>query len=176
MQTGLASNHFLDSLDYSGFDRHTWPKRTNTIHHQNAYKSLASNTKADRKRIESENGTIFWILFELTYYDAIRFAVIDVMHNLFLGTAKNVAHIWKDLELLCKYDFKTIQDRILQVNVPVDVGRLPYKIDSVMSGMTAEQWKNCHVFTPYIYFIPSEQLNHWCFFCSSLHLNLQTTC
>ena len=46
--------------DNSGFDRHTWPKRT--IHRQNG---LASHTNADQKRIESENGARFCILFEL---------------------------------------------------------------------------------------------------------------
>ena len=53
-----------------------------------------------------------------------------LLSMLFLGTAKNVVHIWKDLNLLCTNDFKTIQQRILLVNVPVDVGRIPYKIDT----------------------------------------------
>ena len=156
-----------DSLDYSGFERHRWPKRTNFIHRQKAYKTLASKTKADRKRIESENGARFCILFELPYYDAIRFTAIDVMHNLFLGTAKNVVHIWKDLNLLCTNDFKTIQQRILLVNVPVDVGRIPYKIDTGMSSMTAEQWKNwtC-IYSLYLLhdLLPSEHLNCWWLF------------
>ena len=28
------------------------------------------------------------------------------------------------------------------MNVPIDVGRIPYKIESAMSGLTADQWKN----------------------------------
>ena len=80
-------------------------------------------------------GTVFFI--ELPYYDAIRSPVIDVMHNLFLGTAKNMMSIWKDLNLLTKSTFSILQQRIRDANVPVDIGRIPYKIESGMSGMTA---------------------------------------
>ena len=50
--------------------------------------------------------------------------------------------IWKDLNLVTKSTFKVLQQRVQDANVPVDIGRIPYKIDSGMSGMTADQWKN----------------------------------
>ena len=35
------------------------------------------------------------VLFQLPYYDAIRFALIDPMHNLLLRSAKHVLKTWK---------------------------------------------------------------------------------
>lgn len=156
-----------DSLDCSGFDRDSWPKRTNAAHRQSAYQTLTSRTKADRKIIEKANGARYCILLELPYYDAIRFPVIDVMHNLFWGTAKNMMSKWKDLNLLTKSTFKVLQQRVEDANVPVDIGRIPYKIDSGMSGMTADQWKNwtC-VYSLYLLhdILPSDHLNCWWLF------------
>lgn len=80
-------------------------------------------------------------MYELPYYDAIRFAGIDVMHNLFLGTAKSIFSIWKERQILNKAQFDLIQAKINKINVPIDVGRIPYKIESGMSGLTADQWK-----------------------------------
>ena len=78
--------------------------------------------------------------------------MIDVMHNLFLGTAKNMIFRWKDLNLLMKSTFKVLQQRIEDANVPADIGRIPYKINKGMSGMTVDQWKYWRclflVFTP----------------------------
>ena len=82
------------------------------------------------------------MLFELPYYDCIRFVAIDVMHNLFLGTAKHTLNIWKEKRLLGANAFEEIQKRVSTFNVPQDIGRIPYKIDSGMASMTADQWKN----------------------------------
>ena len=119
-----------DSLDCSGFNRESWPKRTNAAHRESAYQTLTVRTKADRKDIKKSNGARYCVPFELPYYDAIRSPVIDVMHNLFLGTAKNMMSIWKDLNLLTKSTFSILQQRIRDANVPVDIGRIPYEIES----------------------------------------------
>ena len=55
---------------------------------------------------------MLWQLHEYYYYDyyyAIRFAVIDPMHNLFLGTSKNLMTILEDSEVLTETDFQVIQ-------------------------------------------------------------------
>ena len=88
--------------------------------------------------IERANGARYCILFELPYYDIIRFPVIDVTHNLLLSTAKNIISIWKDLKLLTKSTFNVLQQRIKDANVPIDIGQISYKIDSGMAGMTAD--------------------------------------
>ena len=85
-----------DHLICGGFDRSTWPQRTHVVHCKEAYKAFTSPTKIARKKIEKEFESRYSVLYELTYYDAIRFPVIDAMHNLFLGTAKN--NYYDDLE------------------------------------------------------------------------------
>ena len=105
------------------------------------------------------------ILFCLN--DAIRFANIDSMHNVFLGTAKHVMVLWKDKNILTKEHFLMIQERIENISVPMDIGRIPYKIESAMAGLTADQWKNwtC-IYSLYVLhdILPDEHLHLWWLF------------
>ena len=150
-----------DHIDCSGFNRSSWPIRTHAVHCQEAYRALVSQTKAARKEIEKIYDARYLVFFEIPFYDAIRFPVVNVMHNLFLGTAKNIMAIWKDREILSKEDFEIIQTKVEELNVPMDVGRIPYKIDSGMSGLTADQWKNwtC-IYSVYAHILPTEHLNY----------------
>ena len=84
-----------DHTDCSGFDRDTWPKCSHAVHCEYARKGLSARTKEARKLLERQFGARYSLLFELPYYDAIHFAVIDPMHNLYLGTAKHVLRIMK---------------------------------------------------------------------------------
>lgn len=144
-----------------------WPPRTHSVHCEQAYKGLSAQTKAERKRLEKEYGARYSVLYELPYYDEIRFTVIDPMHNLFLGTAKHLLTMLKDRDILNKAHFLTIQEKIENINVPLDVGRIPYKIESGMSGVTADQWKNwtC-LYSLYVLHdvLPMEHLNCWWLF------------
>lgn len=153
--------------DYSGFQRESWGKRANQEHRQYAYREFNAKTKAEKKVIERQYGARYSILFELPYYDCVRFVVVDIMHNLFLGTAKKMMNIWQELEILDHKAFEIIQKRIMSVNVPRDVGRIPYKIESGMAGMTADQWKNwtC-IYSIYALhgLLPSEHLDCWWLF------------
>ena len=156
-----------DHMDCSGFNRSSWPVRTHVAHCEQAYKTLVAKTKAARKLIEQNHGARYSVFFELPYYDSIRFPVIDVMHNLFLGTAKNIMTLWKDRGILNKDNFSIIQEKIEGLNVPLDMGRIPYKIESRMSGLTADQWKNwtC-TYSMYALqgVLPAEHLNCWWLF------------
>lgn len=90
--------------------------------------------------MESELGCRYSILLELPYFDPIRMTIIDPMHNLFLGSAK---HITKDAllgdGLLTTPSINVIHEHIKNIQVPIDKGRLPSRIDSG-STFTAEQW------------------------------------
>ena len=80
--------------DYSGFDRETWPPRTNKRHRENANKTQKPKTPKQRTELESALGARYSELYRLSYFDCIWFTVIDPMHNL-LGTGKQV---FKNLE------------------------------------------------------------------------------
>ncbi len=86
-----------------------------------------ATTKAAQKRLEAQYGARWSELFHLKYYDAIRFVVIDPMHNLLLGTAKHIFKLWTELGVLRTNKLDEIQRRIDSLKVPHDVGRIPRK-------------------------------------------------
>ena len=52
-------------------------------------------------------------------------AVIDPMHNLYIGTAKHIINIWIKQGLITNADLKVIQDRVDSIQLPSYVGRIP---------------------------------------------------
>jgi len=68
--------------------------------------------------------------------------IIDPMHNLLLGSAKNALKTWIETKKLTSKDFEKIQHTVDSMKVPAGIGRIPYKIKSGFSGFTADQWKN----------------------------------
>ena len=72
------------------------------------------------------------------------------MHNLFLGTAKQVMETWMHASVLTSADLQKAQDKVDSVHVPTNIGRIPGKIAKSFSGFTTEQWKMwVAVFSPY---------------------------
>ena len=88
---------------------------------------LIENCKVRQKQKKKQIGARYSVFLELPYYDSVRFVAIDIMHNLFLGTAKHVMSIWKEMNILSTKDFEVIQARVQDLNVPQDIGRIPYK-------------------------------------------------
>ena len=90
----------------------------------------------------SASGTRYTELNRLPYYDPIRQHVIDPMHNLLLGTAKHQIQVWLAQNILNDDKLLTIEQRIKNLNIPGDIGRIPSKIGNNFSGFTADQWKH----------------------------------
>ena len=132
----------VGNMNYSGFDRPTWPLRTNDIHRQNVQLVQRSRTKTEQRQKESQLGCKYFVLLELPYFDPPRMLIIDPMHNLFLGTAKHMLNIWVEHNLLSHAQFQQVQECVDSFIVPPDVGRMPHKIQSGFSGFTADQFKN----------------------------------
>lgn len=78
----------IRKVDLSNLDRSTWPIRTVEQHRKDAFEWLyASNSK--RKVLEqSSKGVRFSEIDRLPYWNPILQAVVDIMHNLFLGIIK----------------------------------------------------------------------------------------
>ena len=68
--------------------------------------------------------------------------MIELMHNLFLGTAKRVFLKWIENETVTKEGLEKIQKSIEKISSLSDIGRLPGNIKSNYGGYTAAQWKN----------------------------------
>ena len=98
--------------DYSGYDRENWPARTNTQHRLDCNENFKQNTRTGI--CESEVGSRYSILLNLPYFDPVRNTVIDLMHNLYLGTGKYVFKLWVDLGYLGKNELSLIEERCSQ--------------------------------------------------------------
>ena len=81
-------------MHYSGFDRSSWIARTSKDHKRYAKMTDKAKTKTAQNKLLKRYGARWSELFHLPYYDAIRFVVIDPMHNLLLGTARHVFKLW----------------------------------------------------------------------------------
>ena len=88
--TSFFPGGFGEKKDYSGFDRSTCPKRTDSAHRENARKIERCKTNTERKKMEAKLGSRYTSLLELPYYVSITMCVIDPMHNLFLS----VGPVW----------------------------------------------------------------------------------
>lgn len=132
----------VGSKNYSGFDRSTWPERTMEQHRRDIIKIRQCKTMTARCQQESRCGSRYSALLDLSYFNPIRMTIIDPMHNLYLGSAKRLLHIWNEKDLITDSDMIAIQSRIDTIKVPPYVGRIPLKIASSFSGFTADQFKN----------------------------------
>ena len=114
--------------------------------------------------MESEFGCHYSVLTKLPYFDPINMLVIDPMHNLFLGTSKHMLNLWLQLDLVTKAHFQSLQKTVDSFVVPADVGRIPRKIETGLSGFTADQFKNLvTVFSIPALFgvLPTEHMECW---------------
>ncbi|CAB4442105.1 unnamed protein product [Rhizophagus irregularis] len=112
---------------------------------KNAQEWLECKTK-DAKSLHVRDTSVRWSeMYRLSYFDSVRFLIIDPMHCLFLGIAKwIVLWLWIEEGRLTQKDLKIMQNRAKLIKVPADIGRIPYRIDTGegFSGFTADQWKN----------------------------------
>ncbi len=86
-----SSRHFcsfcpLTLDDINNVERSTWPQpRTWLTHLDIAEQWKEAPTEGSRNSIFADHGIRWSELLRLPYWDPTRFAVLDVMHNLFLG-------------------------------------------------------------------------------------------
>ncbi|EDO31067.1 predicted protein [Nematostella vectensis] len=115
----FATSSFESKTDFSGYDTDNWEPRTNDIHRLHANSALNASCKTQLQQVVRDTGARYSALYQLPYYDAVRFLVIDPMHCLFLGIAKHCLTLWKQEGLL-----------------------IPSKVATGFSGFSADQWKN----------------------------------
>ena len=170
----------LNRVNFSGVEVGTL--RDHTSHKQNATQSLAAVTATQRNDIELQTGSRFTELMFLPYYDCIRFSIIDPMHNILLGTPKRIFHKqWVSSGLIDSNSLEDIQKTVQNCTVPSGIGRIPRKIASNFSNLTADEWKNWTLlFSPIALqnILPQEHLDCWqlyisacTIYCSSIITN-----
>ena len=172
-QKQFPTDSFGEKADYSGFDTENWIRRKDEDQRKYALEHLLAPTLSQQKSIEREHGVKYSILSELPYYDRVRFLVIDPMHLLFLGIAKHTMKTWINLGIINNSHFDVIQKRINLLTTPSTLGRIPMKVASGFSQLTADQWKNwiC-VFSSYSLFgiLPVIHWHCWWLFVQGCNL------
>ena len=103
---------------------------------------LQKNTHSSLQEFEAKYGVRYSILLSLSYFDPVKFTVVDPMHNLFLGSGKHVFKVWIQGDFLSKQQLYDIESRLKLFRVPSDIGRLPSNISTGYGGFTANQWSN----------------------------------
>ena len=80
----------------------------------------------------------------LSYFDPIRFMIVDPMHCLFLGIAKwIIKKIWIDEGVLTPKILNKVQKTMDRFKIPTDLGRISGKVDrgEGFSNFTTDQWR-----------------------------------
>ncbi|OAD69156.1 hypothetical protein PHYBLDRAFT_149559 [Phycomyces blakesleeanus NRRL 1555(-)] len=161
-------------VDFSGFEYSTWIKRTKARNLDYANKWKEAKNAAERTRLKRSNGTRWSQLHLLTYFDPVWCTIIDPMHNLFLGTAKRMVQIWKELEYFDNQALLAMQDLANGVVVPPDYTRINKKIADGFSFMKADEWKSwCLIYSPFVLkrILPVKHLSNWMFFVNACRLS-----
>ena len=99
--------------------------RHNSSHRVHAEMVQKASTQSKHEALATKYGAYYSCLLQLEYFDAVRFTVIDPMHNLFLSTAKHVFKLWVKNKLLTKKDLKALEEHIHLFDVGTGVKRLP---------------------------------------------------
>ena len=120
----------VGSMCYAGFDRSSWPPRTNQVHRRDVQEIMNCRTKTAKFNKEIELGCRYSALLDLPYFDAPAMLILDPMHNLFLGTGKRMISIWIDRGFLHKGVYEQIQHFvdntwIILYSIPALFGILP---------------------------------------------------
>ena len=116
------------------FNRDTWRQRDCDSHRQHCGEVPKETTKTNIRRKESELGVRYSLLLSLPYFDPVRFTVIDIMHNLFLGTGKPMFKTWLKLGIFKSEDLDEIDRRCSCFQVPSSIGKIPINAASNYGG------------------------------------------
>ncbi|CAB4435288.1 unnamed protein product [Rhizophagus irregularis] len=101
-------------------------------------------TEESRKAHVSQYHVHWSEVYQLPYFNSVRFCVVDPMHYLFLGVAKwIVMKLWIDEGILNNEKLKIMQERADLIKFPSDLGRRPVRIATGdgFSNFTADMWK-----------------------------------
>ena len=96
----IFSIHADGFRDYLGFDEGNGQRRDGSAHRHNVDQVAKETTRTGISAAESKYGVRYLILLALPYFDTVLFTVVDVMHNLFLGTVKRLFQLWLTNDIL----------------------------------------------------------------------------
>ncbi|OAD65487.1 hypothetical protein PHYBLDRAFT_176081 [Phycomyces blakesleeanus NRRL 1555(-)] len=128
---------------------------------------FCTESDAERAVLEKQHGTRFSELHCLHYFDPIRCTIVDPMHNLFLGTAKHMISVWKDLRYLPTAVLICMQRLADGILVPPGYAVLSTKIESGFPYMKADEWQSwCLIYSLVVLkdALPEDDYKNWTLF------------
>jgi hypothetical protein len=139
-----SGDHFCSKCirkksEIAQFDLAPAAARTRRAHHLAGETWLQQTSYARLDAYAGQHGYRFNPFDKLTYFDSVRFHVIDAMHSLLLGSGKHLLMTMRNNGLLAKSDYVRMQKLIDQVRCPREVGAVPRKIESNMAHLKADQ-------------------------------------
>ncbi|OAD67763.1 hypothetical protein PHYBLDRAFT_151292 [Phycomyces blakesleeanus NRRL 1555(-)] len=154
-------------IDYSGFDDESWVPRTKEMNAIYTDMWACAESNAERTDLEKQNGTQFSELHHLHYFDPIWCTIVDPMHNLFLGTAKHMISVWKDLGYLPAAVLVRMQRLADGIIVPPGYTVLSAKIELGFPYMKADEWQSWHLIYSLVILkdaLPEKDFKYWTLF------------
>ena len=174
-KTFSRSAGFNNKPDYSGTSEND---RSVEEHRQLAELHKNALTISHKKDIEKDYGAKYTELLRLPYYDPIKRHLIDPMHNLLLGSAKNVFECWIEKGFLKEKYLEEIDQLIQEIPILSNVGRVAGSVLISFKSFKAEELKNWVLyFSLYCLkdFIPLNHFNMWQIFVTKCHKLLKPT-
>ena len=83
MLQNLSNELFGAKPDFSGFDKETWERRANKLHRVHAESVQFAKCQSEINSMVRNTGAKYSVLFQLPYYNAVRFVMIDPMATTF---------------------------------------------------------------------------------------------
>ncbi|KAG2191165.1 hypothetical protein INT47_006510 [Mucor saturninus] len=160
-------------IDYSGFDVENWTPREKAANAVHAEMWFNAESDVERAELEKNNGTRYSELHRLHYFDPVRCTIVDPMHNLFLGTAKRMISIWRDLGYFPSTTLARMQHLADSILVPPGYAVLSNKIASGFPYMKADEWRSwCLVYSLVVLenALPETDYNNWLVFVDACRL------
>ena len=129
-------------VTHGDFNVDEWEPQTEQDVRRHAAKFRSLPNVTQKKRYASNNGVRYTELLRLPYFDPVRMLIVDPMHCLFMGLAKSLFKRLLEVGVLTEDILREMQKGMDSMDVPTDIGRIPRKMQSRMSKLTASQWKN----------------------------------
>ncbi|OAD66773.1 hypothetical protein PHYBLDRAFT_152043 [Phycomyces blakesleeanus NRRL 1555(-)] len=168
----VCKHHFTvvagtSKINYSGFNHENWVSQTKEENATEAEMWFCAESDAERAVLEKQHGTHFSELHCLYYFDPVRCTIVDPMHNLFLGTAKRMISVWKDLRYLPTAVLIRMQHLANGILVPPGYAVLSTKIESGFPYTKADEWRSwCLIYSLVVLkdALPEDDYKNWTLF------------
>lgn len=155
-----------------------YDSRTPQSVHKYAKKWLDCKTESERKEVEKQGGVRFSQFQRLPYFDIRRCLVIDVFHNLFLGTASAMVALWFEKKFFNDRMMELMASRAKRVILPDSIQNPHSRIAAHFGQFTGSDWMTWTlIISGYVLkgILDDDCYKHWLLFVDACRLIIKPT-